>query len=594
MFFYGCKENVSESMSSPKNCKWLRCGLYLVAQIITEDPRRKYLLHPRKKTSWRTRNTASKINTVDLSTMSGYKKDANADRDALFGPPKAAGGPKHKRENAANRDALFGGVDSKKKGGSKSSSSSKGGSKTRPSSSSSRPKPSAATAPPPAVPDATARGYSRETKPKISSTLSGAAKMSKLKEAEDFRDKATKAMQRGVFTRPDPVMAANYYKRAADAYGLCGENRLERLHRVASADCQMGNGSFASAASEYMKAGALVKESGEDLERRRKEGWKFYSDAGGAWLKAGEPGKAANCQVLSALAWTWEDESTMLSKQALTSLEEAVEAHLPDVLNTYARYRQTGVSKYVDPNNKDAVPSKQTVVLANEHRVKTAYAHEPIQEVTHVLVGYGEYQSALYACGAVSAMLEADGIATLTLSRNYVCETILALAMGDPVMADKQFLGRHVQKTHYLTSRECKLAEDLYRSVLNRDVDGLDEARSPSGSNKNAMASLNASMRGLVQNLRISGAARRRVGDNPIKGATSKKKAPVVDDDDSDGSSAEVRPPLDDDDEEEDEVDGADPEKLTNELDDLMAGLDELDGLGDSDDELDDDDIDLR
>ena len=89
--------------------------------------------------------------------------------------------------------------------------------------------------------------------------------MAKLKEAETLRDTATKAMQRGLFTRPDPITAANYYKRAADAYGLCGENRLERLHRVASADCQMGNGSFAAAAAEYAKAGALVKVSDEDI-----------------------------------------------------------------------------------------------------------------------------------------------------------------------------------------------------------------------------------------------------------------------------------------------------------------------------------------
>eukprot|EP00545_Synedropsis_sp_CCMP1620_P000482 CAMPEP_0119005794 /NCGR_PEP_ID=MMETSP1176-20130426/1931_1 /TAXON_ID=265551 /ORGANISM="Synedropsis recta cf, Strain CCMP1620" /LENGTH=530 /DNA_ID=CAMNT_0006957639 /DNA_START=19 /DNA_END=1611 /DNA_ORIENTATION=- len=528
-----------------------------------------------------------------------YKNNTNANRDDLFGPPKAPSGPKHKRENAANRDALFGGVESKKKGGSKSSSS-KGSSssKTRPSSSS-RPKPSttssaAASAPP--APTTTAKGYSREAKPKITSTLSGSAKISKLKEAEDFRDKATKAMQRGVFTRPDPVTAANYYKRAADAYGLCGENRLERLHRVASADCQMGNGSYSSAASEYMKAGALVRESDEDLERRRKEGWKFYNDAGKAWEKSGAPGKAANCQVLSALAWTWDDDSTLLTKQALTSLEESIEAHLPDILNEYALYRQTGVSKYVDPGNKNSKPSKETINMANEQRVKTAYAHEPIQEVTHALIHYGEYQSALYSSGAVSAMLEADGIATLTLSRNYVTETILALAMGDPVMAEQQFLNRHVQKTHYLTSRECKLAEDLFRAVLSRDVEGLDEARSPAGSNKNAMASLHASTRGLVQTLRISGAARRRVADPAKK---IKKKAPVVaaaaaSPDDSDDSSAEVKPPQDDDHDDDEEDDDVDPEKLDNELDDLMAGLDELDALGDSDDDLDDDDIDLR
>ena len=521
--------------------------------------------------------------------MSSNRNSNDVNRDALFGPPKSksggsnTAGPKHKRENEANRDALFGGVEKKKSG-----------SKTRPASSSSR-KPAASassTAPTSSTASASSasRGYSRETKPKVTSTLTGASKMAKLKEAESFRDLATKNMQRGVFTRPDPVTAANYYKRAADAYGLCGENRLERLHRVASADCQMGNGSYASAATEYQRAGALVKESGEDVERRRKEGHKFYNDAANAWLKTSEPGKAAGCQVLSALAWTWEDETTVLDTKALTALEQAVEAHIPDVLNVYARYRQTGCSQFIDPKNKDAVPSKQTMTLAREHMVKTAYAHEPLQEVTNMLVHYGEYQSALYACGAASALLEEDGVSTLTLSRNYVMETILAVAMGDPVMAEKQFLDRHVQKTHYLTSRECKLAEDLYRAVLNRDVDGLEEARAPTGSNKNAMANLHASMRGLVKDLRISGAARRRVPD-PVKPA-AKKMAPVDDDD----SSAEEKPnEKDDDDDDDDEEHNLDPEKMTSELDDIMAGMDELDGLGDDEEEdLEDDDIDLR
>ena len=529
--------------------------------------------------------------------MSSSKRtNYETDRNALFGPPKKGSatptGPKHKRENEANRDALFGGAEKKTSG-----------SRTRPgagTSATSKTKSSSSPstlAPPSGTSNDTnnlSRGYTRDAKPKVSSTLTGSAKMAKLKEAENFRDQATKLMQRGLFTRPDPVMAANYYKRAADAYGLCGENRLERLHRVASADCQMGNGSYASAASEYARAGALAKESNEELERRRKEGWKFYSDAAVAWTKANEPGKAANCQVLSALAWTWDDDTTVLDTQALTSLEQAVEAHVPDVLNAYARYRQTGSSQFIDPNNRDAVPSEETMNLAREHMVKTPYAHEPLQEVTHTLVHYGEYRSALYACGAATALLEADGVSTLTLGRNYVSETILAVAMGDPVMAEKQFLDRHVQKTHYLTSRECKLAEDLFRAVLSRDPDALEEARAPTGSNKNAMANLHASLRGLVQNLRISGAARRQV---PDVAKPSAKKAPIpVDDDDS---STEERPKHGDTDgdlDNDNEVHNLDPERMKSEMDDIMAGMDELEGLGDTDDDddLDDDDIDLR
>ncbi len=47
-------------------------------------------------------------------------------------------------------------------------------------------------------------------------------------EAEDYRLEAKQAMTRGIFSKPDPISAANFYKRAADAYKACGENRLER------------------------------------------------------------------------------------------------------------------------------------------------------------------------------------------------------------------------------------------------------------------------------------------------------------------------------------------------------------------------------
>lgn len=77
-------------------------------------------------------------------------------------------------------------------------------------------------------------------------TVTGQAKITKMAEAEDYRLKAKKAMTRGIFSKPDPISAANYYKRAADAYKACGENRLERLHRIASGDCQLGQDAYAS------------------------------------------------------------------------------------------------------------------------------------------------------------------------------------------------------------------------------------------------------------------------------------------------------------------------------------------------------------
>ena len=92
--------------------------------------------------------------------------------------------------------------------------------------------------------------------------------MAKMKEAEEYRLKAKKAMTRGIFSSPDPIAAGNYYKRAADAYKACGENRLERLHRIASADCQMGQDAYATAATEFMRAAELAAGSDEPAEKR--------------------------------------------------------------------------------------------------------------------------------------------------------------------------------------------------------------------------------------------------------------------------------------------------------------------------------------
>jgi hypothetical protein len=98
-------------------------------------------------------------------------------------------------------------------------------------------------------------GYSttNESKPnvaKVRTGLSGDAKNAKMKQAQDYLDKAQKCMQKSLFSSPDPVAASTFYKRAADAYQQCGELRLERLYRVQSAGTQMMVGAWATAAAE--------------------------------------------------------------------------------------------------------------------------------------------------------------------------------------------------------------------------------------------------------------------------------------------------------------------------------------------------------
>jgi hypothetical protein len=544
--------------------------------------------------------------------MSNYKRNTASDRDALFGGSSGGGGSKHKKNNGANRDALFGDVGA----------SNSGSRATKPS------------APKATKPTAT-KGYKPKQTTVSSSTgrsvLSGEARAAKMKEAEEYRAKAKKAMSRGVFAKADPLAASMFYKRAADAYQQCGEVRLERIHREAGAGTQMQQGAYATAAADYARAAELSQISNdESIEEKRKEGCRLYNAAANAFRQMGETGKAAECVVNAALALLWDDETTLLSKEALAKMEEAVEAYVPDPMNRYARYRQLGVSAFVDPDAESDVITPDMMALAKEHMVTKAYAYEPLHKLTYVFCHYGEYASALYAVGAATAILEAEGIATLSLSRNYIMETILLLAMGDPVAAERAFLDWHVQKTSYLTSRECKLAEELFRAVLARDGDALDEARSPEGSNRAALSNLNEEMRTIVQQLRVSGVARRQgamktsskakkaVDDELSRELQSAKvaaKAPKpakmavkpADDDvdldnafigeDESSSSGSDLPvgessSQDESDNEQEEKVPMDAAALNAEMDDLMNDL----GLDsdESEEDLDDDDIDLR
>lgn len=520
--------------------------------------------------------------------MSGYKKNTLFNRDALFG-------------NAGSSDNT-----TAKKQSSKSSTSANVTSTNT----------------------NTSRGYQGSTATSTGSpskfsrgpTMSAEALIAKRKEAEDYRDKANQCMKSGLFKSADPVAACTFFKRAADCYQvLVGQEpdaaKLERLYRLESANCNMICKAWASAASDYTRAADLLvleienhTDDEEHIMQIRRDAANFHNKAAEAWIEGNEPGKAAACKVNAALVIHGDDGTGTsthapgrLSKEALTGIEEAIEAHVPDPLNPYARYRQTGISAFIDPDSDETAEtvSAATLDMAKSHLVTRAYAHESVQKLIHLLARYGEYASALYAAGAVSTVLKAEGMATISLSRAYVTETILTLAMGDPVMAEQQFLNRHCQDSFYLKSRECQLGEELYRAVKTRDIDALNDARNIQGHNKTALANLShESLREVVQGLRISGVARQS------QPAQFEKMA------DASGTSAESKPtkkevPLADllaqKTGYETSATGLDAEALAAELDELeFDGLDDdddNDDVGDANDELDaleDDDFDLR
>mmetsp|Transcript_17281 Transcript_17281/g.26059 ORF Transcript_17281/g.26059 Transcript_17281/m.26059 type:complete len:548 (-) Transcript_17281:35-1678(-) len=460
------------------------------------------------------------------------------------------------------------------------------------------------------------------------SFLSGQAKIDKMKEAEEHRAKAKKALSRTLFSSPDPIAGAMFYHRAAEAYKQCGENRLERLHRIASADCQMGHDGYATAAQEYIRAAELSACSEETLPRKKAECTKLYSDAAKAWTEAGEPGRAGECMLKSGYSMLMMEEEEgdndmiggkrlhSIDKDALKAIEAAVEAHVPDPLNRYRQFRQSGISAFVDPDaaatststntttttgeGSSSSPleeevSEETLDMCRSHMVKSSHAHETLNKAVQKFIEYGEFKSALYTAGAISTLLEADGFSTISLSRAYCVETILTLAIGDVVAADQWFLQVHLQNNIYLSSRECKLAEDLIRAVKMRDLDDLDTARDHvRGDNRTALSNLDFGLRNVVANLRISGAVRKSKSKVAVAAAVAaaapsasasasanRAPAPVA----AVSSSPPAPTPV------SAATAAAPDDNLQDEMDDLMADM----GLDDDDDDDDDDDeFDLR
>jgi hypothetical protein len=395
-------------------------------------------------------------------------------------------------------------------------------------------------------------------------------------------------MTRGVFSKPDPISASNYYKRAADAYKQCGENRLERLHRIASGDTQIGQDAYATAAAEYTRAAELAETSDETVQRKRQECYKLHLDAANAWQQMGEKGRAAESTVKAAFGLIMGESTTSkLDNKALIEIEKSIELFVGDPLNKKSQYRRTGSSAYDNPNAIDQVEAQnEAKQLANQNIITDSYAHETLYKVGAELIKRRHYESALYAYGAGTASLEHEGYATVSLSRAYVSEAILTLAMGDTVAASKDFQNVHLQNTQYLSSRECALEEDLIRACNDMDSEALDDVRSRSGSHRAAMANLEPVVRELVGEIRVSGRVKKDKALNKVaavKGPSHAAPKTAVEKAVSSEIAAAIKPTS---------LSGKELEQDTevgfDEMDDIMNQM----GLGD-DEEDDDDDIDL-
>jgi hypothetical protein len=324
----------------------------------------------------------------------------------------------------------------------------------------------------------------------------------------------------------------------------------------------------------------------------------YYTKAADAYRNANQLGRAGEAVMKGALSLLGDDKDftddfvggrriSTMDRPVLTLIEEAVELHVPDPLNRYKNLRQTGKSVYVGikssaSKNAEVEFDEVTLDSCRNNVITSSFAHETLFKCVHKLIEWNELQSAIYTAGAASYILETDGISSITLARAYCIETVIALALGDVVAADRQFM-HHIQNTAYLSARECELSEDLLRAIKVMDYDLLEEARSPNGKNRAALSNLHRTLQNLVSGLRVSGVAKRKTATNEARGTDFIPSMPnhVYDDDDALQASLDAN--------------YAEMDSLMNDM-----GLDNSDGEEDhrkidqEEEEEDEDDIDLR
>lgn len=159
-----------------------------------------------------------------------YKQRASADREAIFGPPPTATGSgrgapsgtsSYKGNANDNRAALFGSSTPANSGVPASSSATLGAASGPQRKLTATTRSADQTGSNVQASDVTKKSSvnissSIRNRNLVTTSLSGAAKVAKMKEAEEYRKKAKAAMEKTFFSRPDPVVASTYYKRVSD------------------------------------------------------------------------------------------------------------------------------------------------------------------------------------------------------------------------------------------------------------------------------------------------------------------------------------------------------------------------------------------
>lgn len=315
-------------------------------------------------------------------------------------------------------------------------------------------------------------------------------KVAKMNEAENLRKKGKDAMRGGLFSASDPHSASVYYRQAATLYKACGEPKLEMLLRLSIAELPIGE---KACAMEYELAGELALRV-EDFGVEKSS--YYYQNAALLYHDAGDYLRAAN-----ATRKAGEVYIDIESKEAMTGYESKC-------LEFLERYISLLVPMALNPRRDNASILKsdgiEDVLVAESKLVTKAYTAKNILEVVKKFIDMGEYSSALYAVGAAISLMEHEGNTTSqTLHLSYLYETVLLLALGDPISANSCMM-RHFQQTSYLRSKECELEEDLVRAIDSCSADGLQLCKE-----NRTMLHIDGSVAMLINKLQVYGAVKK-------------------------------------------------------------------------------------
>jgi len=260
--------------------------------------------------------------------------------------------------------------------------------------------------------------------------------LDKLKEAEEWRLKATKMLKTSVFGnwQPDYLSAAPYYDKAAALYKAAGAEEQSKNAYVKSAECNEKTSTYAAAAMAYKNASQMAKED-EDEEGAAE----LLAREADMWVLQGDSGRAADSLVKAGVMV--EDSSP---SKAVDYCMQAIELLMPD--------------------------GGDPLELA-----KAPLANDVFGKALNLCLRNEKISNALKVCGKAAGVLAAQGLNS-SLFKMYCTQTILQLYLGDVVAADKTFMEVHLQHSGYLRAPECECAENLLTAAKNMDGEGLVEA----------------------------------------------------------------------------------------------------------------------